>query len=279
MKYLFWIICMICLISCTGSHNDAGAAYPENYPSEAKTAEASYLDQSAAPDEDQMTSSETPVPEKKVIKTANLQLEVKKLYAARTALDTLVKKYNAEIVNETQNSEYNRIDNSLVIRVLPDNFEALIADVEKLAVNVQYKQINAQDVTKQFVDLETRLQTKRDVIARYREILKTAKTVTDILAVEEKLRLVIEEVESIEAQLKYLRDQVGMSSVNVTMYELTERSQADKRSFWDRLGSSLAGGWQLLLELLLGIARAWPVVILLTLFVWWIVRRITRRPK
>lgn len=279
MKKLIFAFLALFLFACNNASysGEKSANYEQPRMTDMSAPQAAEMESDGATESGYDGNAKIPAPEKKIIKTANLQLEVKKLKTARDSVGVIIKKYEAEIANETQTNAYYRLENTLTLRVKPDNFEPLIKSLENLAINVQNKNISAEDVTKQFVDLETRLQTKRDVIARYRDILKSAKTIKDILEVEEKLRVVVEEVESIEAQLKYLRDQTQMSTVSVTLFEtLDNATSADKRSFLDRLGKSLAFGWEVFIEILLGIARIWPIALIFTAFVWWLVRKIRR---
>ena len=70
---------------------------------------------------------------------------------------------------------------------------------------IDYENITTKDVTEEYIDLESRLNTKLEVKQRYESILrKQAKTVKDILATEEKLQIIQEEIESVQGRLKYL---------------------------------------------------------------------------
>lgn len=71
-------------------------------------------------------------------------------------------------------------------------------------------------MTDQFIDLETRLANKREYLERYRELVKKAVSVKEILEIEEKIRLLEEEIESVTGRLKYLGDQVDFSTLNLT---------------------------------------------------------------
>lgn len=49
------------------------------------------------------------------------------------------------------------------IRVPADQFDALIASIEKLADKVENKGINTQDVTEEFIDVEARIENKKRI--------------------------------------------------------------------------------------------------------------------
>lgn len=209
---------------------------------------------------ERQTSSETKkVDNKKIIRTARLDVEVVDYKASRAKLDAILGEYKAMIQQEQERNLSYRLENTLAIRVAPENFEGLLRSVETLALNIHNKTVSAKDVTREFIDMETRLQSKRAVIERYQSLLKQAKNVEEILKVESQLRQVIEEVESVEGQLKYLKDQTGQSTVHLVMYERMERPAYQKPSFFSRLARSIGDGWTGFLEFLIGVATLWPL--------------------
>ena len=73
---------------------------------------------------------------------------------------------------------------------------------------MQRKNVSVQDVTEEYLDIEARLKTKKEVEARYIEILKSkTKTVEDVLKAEEQIRIIREEIEAREGRLNYLKNQ------------------------------------------------------------------------
>jgi hypothetical protein len=204
---------------------------------------------------------------KKIIKDGNLSLKVNDLERAKSAVDTLVKKYNGYFDNiDFNNSDYQSAYD-LKIRIPSGNFENFINKVEGIEGEIVYKQIQARDVTDQFIDLETRLRNKRNYLKRYNELLKRAETVKDILEIEEKTRALEEEIESTEGRLNYLKDQVTYSSLNLTLikekpYRFVPKSHG---KFTERLKRSLSGGWSGFISFVLFLIRLWPLWIILTI--------------
>ncbi|MEM6772262.1 MAG: DUF4349 domain-containing protein, partial [Bacteroidota bacterium] len=129
-----------------------------------------------------------------------------------------------------------------------------------------------KDVTAEWLDLESRLQTKRDVRDRYIAILRNqAKKVEDILNAEDKIRVITEEIEAKEGRLRYLRDQVSLSTLTLELYETREYRDVGpvtKRSFGSELIAALANGWELVRMLVLGLISIWPLLLLGTGIVW-----------
>ena len=83
-------------------------------------------------------------------------------------------------------------------------------------------------MTEEFIDIEQRLKNKKEVQRRYIEILQNkAKTVEDVLAAEDKIRIIQEEIESREGRLRYLKDNIALSTINIEMYQELEQGEAE----------------------------------------------------
>lgn len=136
--------------------------------------------------------------QKQIIKTASLVYEVKQLQAANGKVDSLVKRMGGYISSSNQNNNQQRHELNLTLRVPSRYFDGLLDALSTLPERVDHKSIEAQDVTEQYVDLRSRLQTKKKVEKRYQELLQKANTVKEILEVEEKLRQLQEEIEARE---------------------------------------------------------------------------------
>ena len=200
--------------------------------------------------------------ERKIIRTADLSMEVENYDKGVQAVREIIKKRNAYIASETENRWDYRIQNQYAIKLPPAQLDGFIADLEAIAFEIPNKSVSAKDVTREYIDLEIRLNAKREIADRYQNILQSAKSVKDILEIEEKLRYVIEEIESTEGQLRYLKNQVKWSTLNLTLFESIEVAPTKGRSFIKRLGSSIKTGWKVLQDLILGIVSIWPIVII-----------------
>ncbi|NBC06846.1 MAG: DUF4349 domain-containing protein [Bacteroidetes bacterium] len=217
------------------------------------------------------------LPEKKLIRRAEMRMEVADYEKALEQVRAQVEAHEAEITKESEQQYGSRLENQLTLRMPPQQLEPLMESLAKLAAYVDRRSVEVEDVTRQYIDLETRLSSKREVLKRYRELLKEAKNVQEVLTVEEKLRRLVEEIESTEGQFRYLQQQVGRSTLRLTLYEQTREGVA-QRSFGSRMLQALVRGWQLLQNLVLGLLAAWPVLLVLGVFiVWWWRRRRRRR--
>jgi len=210
--------------------------------------------------------------ERKIIKTAHYRFQVKDVNKSSASIQSIVKDFSGYITSSNEaTTNYDR-SNNIVIRVPNDQFEKLLEALASEAIHVNYKRINSQDVTEEFVDLNVRLKTKKEVRQKYIELLRNkAKTVKDVLAAEEAIRVLTEEIEAKEGRLRFLKDQVGMSTINLDIYQKVEyKAEPDtyQITFFDRLKNGFFNGWESVVTVFIGLVNIWPFLILLGLFLW-----------
>ena len=135
-------------------------------------------------------------------------------------------------------------------------------------------------MTDQFIDLETRLETKRNYLIRYKDLLKKAGNVKEILEIEERIRVLAEEIESTTGRLKYLNDLVDYSTLDLQIFKPKDFKYTPgmRDKFTERLKQSLSKGWFGFVDFLLFFIRVWPVwlIITLILFTW---KKLNKRNK
>ena len=209
---------------------------------------------------------------KKIIKDGRLGVKVFELKKAKNRIDTLVINNGGYYANEEFNNSDYESSFLLKIRIPSNRFEKLIIDIETGEGEIIYKKIEARDVTDQFIDLETRLKNKKNYLIKYSEILEKAKTVKDILEIEEEIRGLEEEIESVEGRLKYLNDLVAYSTLDLHLTKDKDfKFKSTKRAkFTEKLKQSLSKGWFGFIDFILFIIKIWPfwIVLSILLYAW-----------
>ena len=229
---------------------------------------------------DGKSSGEVKVEDQKIIRNGTMSIAVKDALKTRTQINPWLEKYKAYVSHEHLDNNDYQVQMTLQFRVPAENLDSLVAMLETLDGTVTNKSIQARDVTEEYIDLETRLTNKRSYLDQYRELLKSARTIEDILKVREEIRQLEEEIESVTGRLKYLSDQVDLSTLDLTITEKKDYVyQPDYRiNFMERLKDSLSGGWYGFVNFSLFLFRLWPFIILLVLIIWlW--RRYRRRKQ
>ncbi len=202
----------------------------------------------------------------KIIKEGEIGIQVKDYYQARNALDSVLGKYKAYIADENERKSRYSIENRIIIRMPAEYFDTFVGEIGSMASKVDYKRVTAKDVTRQYVDIESRLNTKKGVRKKYESFLVNAKNVEEMLAIEEKVRMLTEEIEAKEAELRFLSDKVSFSTVTLNMnqrlkYGLEEPDYVGP-NFFQKLSKAFSNGWSGFLGLIIGITTVWPIILI-----------------
>ena len=213
----------------------------------------------------------------KIIKTAEVSCQVAKYEESRKKILSVIAAHKGYVSSEDQSTNGYNLNNTMVIRVDAPEFDVLLDELLKEAVYVEYKKINASDVTEEFVDINARLKSKRDAEEQYTQILKKANTINEILEVQQYLRTIREEIESLEGRLRYLNDKVSYSTITLSFYEKISDVPVEPGStFLSRLTDALSWGWHGLLAFFIGIIYVWPLWVILAISLYIVIRIVKR---
>jgi len=146
--------------------------------------------------------------DRKVVRTSYLELVVAKPEDAAQKIRGLASRCGGFLVTSEMRGDRHVSGASLTIRVPAVRYEEVRAEIRKLARHVESEKIEAQDVTRQYVDQAANLRNLRAEESQYLAILKQAKTVKDTLDVSEKLSAVRGQIEQQQAEFATLSKQV-----------------------------------------------------------------------
>lgn len=219
---------------------------------------------------------------RKMIWSANLRLQVSNVDSSSRAIEKLIAEHGGFISKMDLTTSKNRITNTIQLRVTNDHFQDLVGEIKGLAEWVEEVRINSNDVTEEFVDIQSRLKTKKEVRDRYIEVLRN-KTgdVKDIIQAEEAIRVITEEIEAKEGRLRFLKDRVKYSTLSVSIYERIEEPQIPlvaKDSYGTKLADGLGNGWSIITGFILILANIWPLALIIGLLIWkggWMMKRLS----
>jgi hypothetical protein len=218
----------------------------------------------------------------KMIKTAECRFEVADMKKSKEAIVSLIKKYSAYI--ESSNLEFQNpmLEEHLTVRVLNDYFGDLLDEITSQAAYINYQKVNADDVSKQFVDLESRLNTKREVQKRYEEILrKKTGTLEELLKTEKQIGELQEEIEATVSQINFLHEKVRYSTIKLEIYQIAEQQVAEVKSnsgLTQKFSKAFTSGLSGVTDVLVGITYLWPFIIIgsVAYFIWMRKKKITK---
>ncbi|MFT5724030.1 MAG: hypothetical protein ACI9JN_001147 [Bacteroidia bacterium] len=203
----------------------------------------------------------------KIVKKGNVGIHVNDYAKDKHSFEDAIRKFDGYISNENERTEISRISNTMEIRLPNQNFDKFIQAITtgEGIKSVDYKRTSADDVGEEYYDLLTRIKTKKEVEKRYIDILRKAQKITDILAVEDQIRVIREEIESKEGRLRFLKDRISYSTVSLYIYQDLEYDAplADRPTFFGKVAKAANTGWNMILNFMLFLIYIWPIVILL----------------
>jgi hypothetical protein len=147
------------------------------------------------------------------------------------------------------------------------NFDATIDQVSRVG-KIQHEHITGTDVSAQYVDLRTRLANAEAQRAAMLTILSGAKTIGDMLQVQQQIGQITGQIESLKGQIKYLDDNTSYSQVTVTLAESGAPAQPATSDSWG-FATALSGAAHNFVTtvnyVITGLGAVGPILVLLGL--------------
>ncbi|MCG2613605.1 DUF4349 domain-containing protein [Terrimonas sp. NA20] len=217
---------------------------------------------------------------RKIIKTAEINVEVKDHQLFYNLLNQKVKNLGGYISSEEQNQDDYRIQNHLVIKVPVTQFDNAISGIDKDVLSVVQRKISSQDVTAEVIDTRSRMMAKKKVRQRYTELLGMAKTMEDVFTVEKEINSIQEDIEAADGRLNYLGHASAYSTINFTYFQVLNAAakKSDDPGFVTQLKNALSTGMSWVSWLLLSAIAVWPLWLFILLG-YWIFKRKFKRLK
>jgi hypothetical protein len=210
-------------------------------------------------------------PVSKQIKHAHYRFQVKDVKRSTESIELAIRKYPAYIAASKLLLENPVLENKLTIKVQNQYFQDLLKDIDKEAVFVNFRDVSTEDVSKQFVDLESRLKSKREVEQRLMHILRNkAGSVKEVLEAEQQIGELHEEIEAVVSRINFLKDQVSYSTIELEFYQtITEVIADSQNTFGSKLLAALHGGLNGLTTVVISLLYIWPLILLSAGIVIW----------
>jgi hypothetical protein len=220
--------------------------------------------------------------QQKIIYVLEVTLKADNVSVILDALQDKVTSLGGYIAESRQNNTEDQISAFLSLRVPVREFDNFKDNLSEFGT-VSNQHLFTDDVTRQYFDVETRLRSWEAQEKRYLEILQQAKTVDEILKIEDSLANVRREMESLKGQLKYWDNRVQYSEIRINIYPhqsnftVTDPWQpvSLKSTFYaakNAVIKSISFLWNSLNYFVVFIGYAIPIVIILAA-IWFFYRR------
>ena len=142
--------------------------------------------------------------------------------------------------NEAQHFGWNVSRNAFfTLRVPVEHLNAVTDNLSVLG-NVVHQNTNATNITMQFHDTQSRLNSLRIQEERLLDMLSRAADVPDLIAIEERLGEVRMQIESFQTTINLWQNQVSYSTLSLNIWEVEILTPTEQPSYWTQVGDGFA---------------------------------------
>lgn len=243
------------LVACAKRDEDAGAG-----PAPAVTP--------ASPATGQKLGDLERTAQRKIIRNAELSLTVGSAANAQRDAAKIAERHGGYVLtSEAEGTDERQPRVRVVFKVKAENLDSALDELRAMGKRRGSDKITSEDVTEEWIDLDARLKTQKELEARYLEILKTATAVPDLLATQKQLAEVRSEIEKKQGRKRFLENQVALSSISVSFVEEAPLISASSSAFGRAIKSAGGDVVNVSAALVVGIIRLLGVLIPVALIV------------
>lgn len=177
---------------------------------------------------------------RKIIRQAELELEVASPGTTQTAIEHLAERRGGYVVSASRDTDTGSVLSTdvrvnLVVRVPQAELMSTIGELKRMGRGVGSEKITSDDVTDEYVDLNARIVSQKQLEQQYFEILKRAITVKDAMEVQKELAEVRTEIERMQGRQQLLDKESAFSTLTVHLTTAVPRLAVASLTFGDTL--------------------------------------------
>lgn len=207
---------------------------------------------------------------RKIIYNAYLDLEVKQYLDVVQSIEQTVNEMNGYIVsNQTSRLDDQLHEGHLQLLIPQESLELFFDFLEANdQILINHRELTGEDVTDQYVDLATRLDSREQLENRLLTFMEEAETTEDLLNISRDLANVQYEIESIKGQMNYIDNRSDLATVELYIIEQqTEFAHEQNLNIWQRTKEQWLNSYNSLLiggaNLFVFIVGNLPIIILI----------------
>jgi Domain of unknown function (DUF4349) len=216
----------------------------------------------------------------RIVRTANVDLEVGKGTLDETidkATGVVTRAEGTYVASSTSLPGDGPATGQVTFRVPVDAYEAVLRELKGLGT-YRGEQSSTEDVTTRYIDLRGQLTAWRAQERVYLRLLGRARSIGDVIAVQNQLQQVQSNIERLQGQVNHLEDQSSFSTIVLNLSEPGAGGTAQPRNRLERAWATAVSGLAVMgAAALVGVVWLTPVALLAFLVL--LVLRATRRPR
>lgn len=224
---------------------------------------------------------------RKIMYNANLVLKTDDYESARTKVQDIVASSGGYVLQFSENTTSSEKGGTFTIKVPAGGFAPLLDKLEQVAPSSQ-RIVRGEDVSEEYVDLDSRLKAKQIVEARLLAFMEKATKTDELLAFSNELAKVQEEMERMKGRMRFIDQNVAMSTIELRLFQKADAAASLNAVGAGDFGKRVSGAFQfgiaafraVLEGLVVFIVGALPLAVMLALIgvpVWYYARRRKQR--
>jgi major membrane immunogen (membrane-anchored lipoprotein) len=230
---------------------------------------AEQINENSTKEKNTFSSKET---DRKIIYNAHLSVRVKSFKESVKEIQNQVNETGGYIVSSHTygGAEGEPLNGEITARIPQEHFHEFLDTVERGSIKVHERSVSGKDVTEEFIDLESRLKSKKVVEARLLEFMEKAEKTEDLLRISDDLAKVQGEIEQITGRMNYLQNKADLATVTINISESkinVPSIKEDDLNTWERTKKLFMESVNFILSALSGIfvfiAGSLPILLIL----------------
>lgn len=267
--------------------NDSFGEYAESVAVDTSDYKYTAASATARTSEEDAAAAALPA-DRKLIRDAELNVETKTYDQFMTDVNKQVAALHGYVQSTDAGTNYSGSRYStMVLRIPADSLDAFLQFVAE-AGTVTYESTSVQDVTDDYIDIESRIAALETEQQTLLDLLKKAEDLTDTLEIQDRLSEVRGSLESYKGRMKALESKIAYSAVTIRLEEVERITPPEGKTFFEQVRANLSDNLysigQGFRSFAIGFLSGMPYILLWLVFIGvivlvavLIVRRIRRR--
>jgi hypothetical protein len=202
--------------------------------------------------------------DRKIVKIAELGIRAEAVRESTAHAQQIAGRFGGSVLSSQINQGDDSIYADLVLSIPSPEFEDALDELRSLGKEVTTDSVSGEDVTEEFVDLQSR---ERNLLAAEQSLLELydrAQSVNEALSIERELTNIRGQVEQVQGRIKYLEQRTALSQITLSIHPVP--SPKPSQPTWDP-ARVVVQAWNASLLVLQTLATA---VLSVVAFGWWL---------
>lgn len=158
------------------------------------------------------------IPDRMIIRNGYLNLVVKDTLATQAEIGRLMDSVDGYIFSEESYRYAEGLTQvEMSLRVPADRFNETMVQLREMATEVTRDSVSSDDVTEEYVDLESRLRALEVKATKLEELMDRAEDTEAVLQVYQELSATQQEIEHVKGRMRYLERSAAQATINVSL--------------------------------------------------------------